>query len=97
MNTVRFEEVDIHYVNDECKLWFCGRDVFTALEYSIQSNVSKILSKVSSTNKKSLSELVPTTPHNVGQVVYIDEFGLLKFVLTSKKQKARDFERPHQI
>lgn len=94
MNTLRFEEVDIHYVNDEGKLWFCGRDVWIALEYSkINPNVGKVLSKVSSTNKKSLSELVPNTPHNDGLAVYIDEFGLLKFVLTSKKQKARDFER----
>ena len=94
MNTLRFEDVDIHCFNDDGKLWFCGRDCCNALEYSgTNSNIDKILSKISSTNKKSLSELVPDTTHNEGQVVYIDEFGLLKFVLTSKKPRAHDFER----
>ena len=92
MNTLRFEDVDIHCFNDEGKLWFCGRDILTALEYST-SNVSKILSKISSINKKSLSELVQDATHNEGQFVYIDEFGLLKFVLTSKKPRALDFEQ----
>ena len=90
MNTLRFEDVDIHYYNDAGKLWFCGRDCCVALEYST-ADTREILSKISARNKKSLSELVPDTPHGEDLTVYIDEFGLLNFVITSEKPRARDF------
>lgn len=88
METLRFEDVDIHCLNDEGKLWFCEKDVLLALEYS-----SGNISTISSRNKKSLSELIPDTVHHDGLAAYIDEFGILKLVMTSRKPKARDFER----
>lgn len=81
MATLRFKDVDIRYVSDEGKIWFCWKDVCSALDYPTRTFTS-----ISSTNKKSL------IVHGDGISDCIDELGLFKLVLASKKPKARDFK-----
>lgn len=88
MNTIRFGETDIRCVVTDDNTWVCGRDICEVLGYSTNSNISKILSKISPNFKKSLSELVPETAHHDGLAIYLNKDGLSHFLTRSRTLQA---------